>query len=202
MKLGGFCGNGWWKLPKAVSDAYISKKYPKYPQESPQSDVRAQSYAPSKFSTIRDNFFAPKLVRITFSTIPLRLSLRELSKRVVVHVKRTSDRKVIHVSSVNVIIMYGMKRYRKEYEENQEGYDHGVQTHDVYNFGAHGESIVKRRLMDNGDIAGREIDRKNGGGDLVSKPDGYGRTLVVMKNLDSQGLGGVLIHQRERLFHT
>ncbi|KAI5654848.1 hypothetical protein M9H77_32035 [Catharanthus roseus] len=35
------------------------KKYTKCPQESPQSDVRAQSYAPSKFLTIRQ-FFCPE----------------------------------------------------------------------------------------------------------------------------------------------
>ncbi|KAI5681924.1 hypothetical protein M9H77_03152 [Catharanthus roseus] len=39
--------------------------------------------------------------------------------------------------SVNVIIMYGMNSYQREYEEYHEGYDHGAHTHDKYNFGAY-----------------------------------------------------------------
>ncbi|KAI5653312.1 hypothetical protein M9H77_30499 [Catharanthus roseus] len=48
--------------------------------------------------------------------------------------------------------------------------------------------MVEKRLMDISDIVSREIDRKNDDGDLVSKLDGYGRTLEVIRNLDSQGV--------------
>ncbi|KAI5668553.1 hypothetical protein M9H77_18406 [Catharanthus roseus] len=78
---------------------------------------------------------------------------------------------------VNVITMYGMKNYQREYEEYHEGYDHCTHTHEGYNFSAYGrndcdgrwrylrsmnafygsgrygdEPMVERRLMDNSDI--------------------------------------------------
>ncbi|KAI5672204.1 hypothetical protein M9H77_12568 [Catharanthus roseus] len=63
------------------------------------------------------------------------------------------------------------------------------------------ESMVDRGLMYREDIVYIDMDRKNGDGDLVSKLYGYGGSLVVMRNLDSQSLG-VPIHQKKRLFHT
>ncbi|KAI5676049.1 hypothetical protein M9H77_06999 [Catharanthus roseus] len=75
--------------------------------------------------------------------------------------------------------MYGMMKYQREYDEYHEGYDHGVHTHEGYNFGAYGRNdgdgrwrhlrsmtafhgngsygdkpIVERRLMYSGDIGG------------------------------------------------
>ncbi|KAI5653359.1 hypothetical protein M9H77_30546 [Catharanthus roseus] len=38
---------------------------------------------------------------------------------------------------VNVIMMYGIKNYQREYDEYHEGYDHGAHTHEGYNFGAY-----------------------------------------------------------------
>ncbi|KAI5654020.1 hypothetical protein M9H77_31207 [Catharanthus roseus] len=80
----------------------------------------------------------------------------------------------------------GMKNYRREYEEYHEGYDYGAHTHEGCNFGVDGrndcderwrylrsmnafygngshrdESMAERRLIDSGDIVGRERDRKN-----------------------------------------
>ncbi|KAI5653471.1 hypothetical protein M9H77_30658 [Catharanthus roseus] len=81
------------------------------------------------------------------------------------------------VMGVNVIIMYGMKNYQREYDEYHEGYNHGAHTLEEYNIGVSGrddcdgrwmylrsmntfygngsygnEPIVERRLMDSGDI--------------------------------------------------
>ncbi|KAI5668818.1 hypothetical protein M9H77_18671 [Catharanthus roseus] len=77
---------------------------------------------------------------------------------------------------VNVIIMYGMKNYRTEYDEYHESYDHGAHTHEGYSFDAYGRNdgdgrwrypmiinsfygngsygdkpMAERRLMDSGD---------------------------------------------------
>ncbi|KAI5653610.1 hypothetical protein M9H77_30797 [Catharanthus roseus] len=44
-----------------------------------------------------------------------------------------------NADGVNVIIMYGMKNYRREYDEQyHEDYNHGAHTLKVYNIGAYG----------------------------------------------------------------
>ncbi|KAI5676352.1 hypothetical protein M9H77_07302 [Catharanthus roseus] len=64
---------------------------------------------------------------------------------------------------VNIIIIYGMTNYRREYDEHHEGYDHSAHTYERYNLGVYGrddcngsygdEPKVQRRIMDSEDIA-------------------------------------------------
>ncbi|KAI5681420.1 hypothetical protein M9H77_02648 [Catharanthus roseus] len=49
----------------------------------------------------------------------------------------------------NVIIMYGMKNYRRKYDEYHEGYDHGAHTHEGYDFRAYDRNDV----MEGGGVA-------------------------------------------------
>ncbi|KAI5675429.1 hypothetical protein M9H77_06379 [Catharanthus roseus] len=58
------------------------------------------------------------------------------------------DRARPTVDDVNIIIMYGMKSYRRECEEYHEGYDHADHTHDEYNFGAYGRNDCEERWRD------------------------------------------------------
>ncbi|KAI5671468.1 hypothetical protein M9H77_11832 [Catharanthus roseus] len=46
---------------------------------------------------------------------------------------------------VNFIIMYGIKNYRREYEEYHEGCDHVAYTPEGYNFGAYGRNGCNKR---------------------------------------------------------
>ncbi|KAI5667899.1 hypothetical protein M9H77_17752 [Catharanthus roseus] len=81
------------------------------------------------------------------------------------------DSPLAYKKGVNVIIMYGMKKYQREYDEYYECYDHAAHTYERYNLGAYGrndcngsyrdEPKVERRIIDSDNILGRGIDRKN-----------------------------------------
>ncbi|KAI5682215.1 hypothetical protein M9H77_03443 [Catharanthus roseus] len=49
------------------------------------------------------------------------------------------------IAGVNVIIMYEMKNYQREYDEYHEGCDHGAHTHERCNFDAYGRNDGDRR---------------------------------------------------------
>lgn len=84
-----------WRPPSAVWNAYISKNYMKSKKNSSKTDIRAQSYARSKFTLLLLLFFILNNVQIAISPSPVGSSRRKPLNRLFILLKWTSERKVM-----------------------------------------------------------------------------------------------------------
>ncbi|KAI5667683.1 hypothetical protein M9H77_17536 [Catharanthus roseus] len=157
------------QLARIIQENKVEVKKAKYWRRAPTADSSPVLTAVGRLAHRLEEHTLPRLVGSTLSS-PHGFKDQSFQRR---------------GRCINVIIMYGMKNYQREYDAYHEGYDHDAHTHEGYNVGAYGgndgdgkwryprsmnafdgnrsygdEPMVERRFVDSGGVVGVE-DRRS-----------------------------------------